>query len=227
MSQKIINNTNGWGISSISIEPKEIENSFEEEFGDWYQNVLNTSEKLIREWEKGLGKESCCKIGCKHCCNHAIEVYNFEIIPIIKYIKENNIDFAFDRGITVVNYLDEKLPILTSQYSYLDDNELAKYKVEYRNLEIPCIFLKDNKCSIYSVRPTSCLNYHCYSSAEKCSKLDAMPKGCISLGQIEDWIVKQVDVYFNLNKEKIPRYFGPFEINILPIGFINNIIYLD
>lgn len=227
MIKKIINNTNELSISNIRVEPIKIEKSFEEEFVNWYQNVLNTSEKLIRAWEKSLGKESCCRIGCKYCCNHAIEVYNFEIIPIIKWIKENNIDFVIDRGISVVNYLEENLPTLTSQYNYLDSNKLEKNKIKYRSLGIPCIFLKDDECSIYSVRPTSCLNYYCYSSSEECSKLDVMPKECISLGQVEDWVVNQVDAYFDLNKDKIPRYFDPFEISILPVGFINNIIYLD
>ncbi len=206
---------------------EKIEKSFEEEFMNWYQNILVAGEKLIREWEKSLGKESCCKIGCNHCCNHAVEVYNFELIPIIKYIEENNIDFVIDKGISVVNYLEENLSIVTSQYNYLDNATIEKYKIDYRNLQIPCIFLRENKCSIYSVRPTSCLNYHCYSSSEECAKLDVMPSGCISLGEVEDWLVNQVEAYFVTNKNKIPRYLDPFEINILPVGFIDKIIYLD
>lgn len=227
MNEKTIDNINELNISNISINPIKIEESFEEEFTEWYQNVIKASEKLIREWEKEIGKESCCKVGCKYCCNHAIEVYNFELIPIMKYIQENNIDYIIDNGISVMTYLEEKIPTLISEYNSLDSYKLQKYKMKYRSLEIPCIFLKEDKCSIYSVRPTSCLNYHCYSSAKECLKLDSMPKGCISLGKVEDWIVNQVERYFDLNKDKIPKYFDPFEISILPVGFINNILYLD
>lgn len=227
MIDTIFSTSNELSISHIKVEPIKIEKNFEEEFMNWYQTVLNTGDNLIRAWEKSLGKESCCKIGCTHCCNHAIEVYNFELISIIKYIEENNIDFVIDKGISIVNYLEENLPIVTSQYNHLDGNKFQKYKTEYRNLEMPCIFLKEHKCSIYSVRPTCCLNYHCYSASEECSRLNVMPKSCISLGEVEDWLVNQVEAYFDLNKDKIPRYFDPFEISILPVGFINNILYLD
>lgn len=227
MSEKIINNKNELSISNINIEPIKIKENFEDEFTVWYENLLKASGKLIREWEKETGRESCCQIGCNNCCNHAIEVYNFELISIIKYIQDNKNDFIIDKGISVLDFLQEKLPVLVSQYNNLDSNNLEKYKMEYRSLEIPCIFLKEDKCSIYSVRPTSCLNYHCYSSPKECSKLDLMPKGCISLGEVEDWIVNQVEIYLDLNKDKIPRYFDPFEISILPVGFINNILYLE
>ena len=78
-------------------------------------------------------KEIQCKAGCTFCCFIEIDVCGDEAAVIVDHCRENSIDI--DR-----EYLKEQAAVGRKTFSALSK----------------CVFLKDNLCSIYSVRPIAC-----------------------------------------------------------------------
>lgn len=221
-----LNQSNSYeNILNSIIVSENMTNTFELDFINWYQEIIKSAEVIIEKLQHMEGKVHCCKSGCSYCCHQLIEVYDFELIPIMEYIKKNCMDFILDKAINISEALESMLNSAPYKYSQLNNDDEFKYKKKYRTLDIPCIFLKDNKCLIYPVRPISCLNYYCYTSANECANPNKMPSGCTSEHYVEEWINSQVNSYLSRNKDTLPHYLSPFDLNILPIAIINHILY--
>jgi Putative zinc- or iron-chelating domain len=78
-------------------------------------------------------KNITCKSGCTACCFIDVDITKDEAAVIVQYCKENGIEI--DR-------------------SYLINQASAGRKI-YSDVS-QCIFLKDNHCAIYPVRPSAC-----------------------------------------------------------------------
>jgi len=109
-------------------------------------------------------KDIQCKTGCTACCFIEIDVSTDEAATIINYCRENNIE------------IDQEY--LTKQ--------AAKGRKTYSEVS-RCVFLKENLCSIYPVRPVACRKHWV--------KTD--PALCDFSGNI----VNQVNGYFDVNTE--------------------------
>jgi hypothetical protein len=109
-------------------------------------------------------KEIQCKAGCTHCCFIDVDVSGDEAAVIIDYCRENDIEVDKD-------YLTEQAAVGRASYSNLSR----------------CVFLKDNLCSIYPVRPIACRKHWV--------KTD--PALCDFSGNI----INQVGGFFNVNTE--------------------------
>lgn len=109
-------------------------------------------------------KEIKCKTGCTACCFIEVDISTNEATVIIDYCKENNIE---------VNkaYLTEQAAVGRNTYSSLSR----------------CVFLKDNLCSIYPVRPVACRKHWVKTDPALCD--------------FSENITNQVGSYFNINTE--------------------------
>ena len=90
-----------------------------------------------------------CSRGCSFCCYIKVDVGYFEAKLIYDYCKENNI--VIDWG-----YLETQ--------SHMDDLKSWKDNKMLRK----CEFLKNNECSVYEVRPTSCRKHVSLSPPADC-----------------------------------------------------------
>jgi Fe-S-cluster containining protein len=197
---------------------------FELNFTNWYQDIIKSAELLIEKWQQKVEKIHCCNSGCSYCCHQLIEVYDFELIAIMEYIRENCLDFILDKAIHISELIESSINMSPYKYSLFNNDDKFQYKKEYRTLNTPCIFLKDNKCLIYPVRPISCLNYYCYTSVNECANPNKMPSGCMSVTYVEEWINSQVNSFLSRNKDSLPHFLSPFDLNILPIAVINHML---
>jgi len=101
-------------------------------------------------------KEIQCKAGCTFCCFIEIDVSGDEAAVIIDHCRENGIEIDMD-------YLMKQAAVGRKTYSALSK----------------CVFLKDNLCSIYSVRPIACRKHWVKTDPVLCdfSKNIANPVG--------------------------------------------------
>lgn len=124
---------------------------------------------------------AACKKGCAYCCNIQVSISKPEAEIIIDHCRANNIKIDF-------NYLEKQ--------RYLNEQSHAKSDAS------KCVFLKDNVCSIYNVRPFSCRNYYVVSKPVNCDAV-RFPHGrtVVLLDDEREAIRGAVMTY--LNKRKI------------------------
>jgi len=94
-----------------------------------YKAIDNFFNAAPEENKKGIQ----CKTGCTACCFIDLDVSADEAATIISYCNENAIEIDKD-------YLEKQSAVGRKKYS-----ELSR-----------CVFLKDDLCNIYSVRPVAC-----------------------------------------------------------------------
>jgi len=92
-----------------------------------------------------------CKQGCSWCCHFSIDIRAIEAFNIVAFMKEN-----FDKE--RIAEIQKEIEINHSLLSALDDEQRMRQNVK-------CPFLQEGRCSIYSMRPQTCRNYHATNSA--------------------------------------------------------------
>lgn len=125
-------------------------------------------------------KEIKCKTGCTACCFIDVDITGDEAAVIINYCNENGI--RIDRA-----YLESQAITGRKTYSGLSR----------------CVFLKDNLCSIYPVRPVACRKHWVKTDPALCD--------------FSENVINQVGGYFDVNTEILASALlniagsGPFE----------------
>ena len=109
-------------------------------------------------------KEIQCKAGCTHCCFIDVDISEDEAVVILTYCKENGIEIDKE-------YLEKQAAVGRKKYS-----ELSR-----------CVFLKDDLCSIYPVRPIACRKHWVKTDPALCD--------------FSKNIINQVGGYFDVNTE--------------------------
>ncbi len=153
----------------------------------WIQNRVETTKELYKAIDNFFlnaseenKKEIQCKAGCTACCFIDVDVSGVEASVIINYCKENGIDI--DR-----EYLTKQAAVGRRSYSSLSR----------------CVFLKENLCSIYPVRPIACRKHWVKTDPALCD--------------FSKNTVNQVGGYFDVNTEILASALlnvdetGPFE----------------
>lgn len=129
-------------------------------------------------------KEIQCKEGCTACCFIDVDISGDEAAIIVNYCNENGIEI--DR-----EYLTKQAAVGRKTYSPLSR----------------CVFLKDNLCTIYAVRPIACRKHWVKTDPALCD--------------FSKNIVNQVGGYFDVNTEIVASAIlnvdetGPFEKMLL------------
>lgn len=93
-----------------------------------------------------VGPQTPCKSGCSHCCKMAVTISSHEADLIAEHIgvERDHPPMALDQG-----------------------HEVSKF------MNVPCVFLKKGKCSIYEVRPLACrTHYNLSAFPEVCNTVD-------------------------------------------------------
>lgn len=108
-------------------------------------------ENLIAKSVDESSIKPACKAGCAYCCHYKVEVRAHEMFLIKDFMQKNW------SPLNIKNLLSEaeanaKIIKSLTQEQHLTTN-------------IKCVFLVDNQCSIYSVRPFKCRNFHATDAA--------------------------------------------------------------
>ena len=103
-----------------------------------------------------------CKEGCAHCCMLPATATVPEMVPVVEHLaaradwerRRPSLERALNRHLAAfadVDVLDEK------------------QRAAFFQRQLPCVFLKDNRCEIYQVRPASCRYHLSVSPPENCA----------------------------------------------------------
>jgi Fe-S-cluster containining protein len=109
-----------------------------------------------------------CRAGCTWCCHFSVDVRAVEVFGILDFVERT---FSADEKARVYAEIRANSAALGN----LDEFERMRRNVK-------CPFLREGRCSIYSVRPQTCRNYHatsavgCQQSYEDPDNLDIDPE---------------------------------------------------
>jgi Fe-S-cluster containining protein len=109
-----------------------------------------------------------CRSGCSWCCYFSVDVRPIEVFVILDFVERELRERDRER-------IRRELAINRGLLASLSEHERAQRNVK-------CPFLAEGRCSIYSVRPQTCRNYHatdaagCRKSFEEPENLDIDPE---------------------------------------------------
>jgi Fe-S-cluster containining protein len=90
-----------------------------------------------------------CKSGCAYCCHYKVEVRAPEIFLIKEHLQHHFTTTSIHTILAEAEANAQLIKTLTPE--------------QHLSTNIKCPFLKDNSCSIYTVRPFKCRNFHATS----------------------------------------------------------------
>jgi len=118
-----------------------------------------------------------CQQGCANCCKingGLVVVSDIEVKNISKYLNISQEDFLNEYTLQVGKYT-----------SLIDKNETD------------CIFLEDNKCSVYPVRPIQCRTFPFWPQNLKTEKRWLQIKGeCPGIGEGKEFKKEEIEEVF-------------------------------
>lgn len=142
-----------------------------------------------------LYKYTDCKKGCSHCCHMTVTITQFESLYIKQYIKNHWSKSEINDLIKSVKKIKRECPDL------FDMDIMATEKRS--QIRMPCVFLKDNCCSIYSVRPAICRTYISLSPSEICYKALFEPESQaqpVEINMYNDIMSTLFDYHFKISQ---------------------------
>lgn len=111
------------------------------------QSSLRRHESLIETVSQATNKQVACTEGCSYCCSYCrVFVTPPEVFLLKQSIQKS---LSTTQLTDFIHKLTDKVRHLTTL-----SNE------DFYNSNIDCIFLENNLCSVYEVRPFNCRNYH-------------------------------------------------------------------
>lgn len=118
-------------------------------------------------------KTVTCREGCGVCCHQLVPIVPIEARWLVEYVESmpgDRMAIVHSRfGDAVCQLRGTHLLDQGMEAGTLTGQPLRHLAAEYFHLRIPCPFLEDGSCSIYTVRPFSCREYLVTSPAEACA----------------------------------------------------------
>ena len=123
-------------------------------------NALSWTDEAIQKFTslESLPEPLDCKPGCHYCCYNLPMVTPPEALLIGYHVEQNFTNQEQKEISDRINKVLERI------------NGISPYEIPMMRHELPCIFLEDGMCMVYSVRPAVCRT--CTStSAEHCKMI--------------------------------------------------------
>ncbi len=103
-----------------------------------------------------------CEKGCAYCCTQSVTITSVESREILNFIYNNKrlCKKYREQKLVIIENEPVKPLMTTNQFAtyYLNQNLPENEAKETWNFK-PCIFLKEDSCSIYPVRPFGCRSF--------------------------------------------------------------------
>ena len=154
-----------WGLEysamEISIDLAFVRGILKQEAARARNEIRN--EGMLRAHENSQGRHDAviasapdvdslaCRAGCTWCCYFSVDVRAVEVFGILDFIDREFTDVQRGR-------VYAEIRVNSSALRGLDEMERM-----HRNVKCP--FLNEGRCTIYSVRPQTCRNYHATNAA--------------------------------------------------------------
>lgn len=122
-----------------------------------------------------------CKEGCSHCCKLPATATVPEMVPVVEHLARRP-DWERRRP-TLERALTRHL-VEFSSVDVLDERE----RVAFFKRQLACVFLKDDRCQIYALRPAVCRYHMVVSPPGNCEGPEPKPIAMVDLRQIEQAI---------------------------------------
>ena len=114
-----------------------------------------------------------CRKGCSQCCNDYFFISESEFLQILEELiyRKININDYISKAKAVKKHIQEVHPEIIKKLNEfmpksVDNIDESFFKDSINPPDLPaCIFLDNNKCSIYNVRPSICRGY---GTTEEC-----------------------------------------------------------
>lgn len=142
--------------------------------------IYGKYETPIGEYAAKMG--ATCRDGCAHCCMLPASTTVPEMVPVVDHLVGRadwpELKPKLERAI--------RQNLLAMQSVDLTDK--AQRDAFFKS-SLPCVFLEENRCSIYEVRPAVCRYHFVVSPPENCSPLaidDRVAR--INLTRLEDLV---------------------------------------
>ena len=116
-----------------------------------FYKIVDLSVLQCREQSKDIQHRIVCKKGCGSCCNIGVEIGSLEAKSIVDYIVKNKIEISIGK-------LTKQSGTIASNWESLGHDK-------------SCVFLKNNICQIYEVRPVACRLFLVCDDVSKCNDL--------------------------------------------------------
>ena len=145
-------------MAEIEIDTKEFDEVARSEFEKGVDDISvngplhalsGTRERLAMTHNETLGKSEesiACKNGCWYCCYYKVDVRADELFKIVEYIRR---EFTIEQLQKIRGEVANNAKIMKNM---THDEQLAA--------NIKCVFLSEQSCSIYPVRPEKCRTFH-------------------------------------------------------------------
>lgn len=124
--------------------------------------LLHTIYTCFNDWADRFS--FCCSKGCSVCCTQNVTITSLEAKNIIHFLHSNNRIKLTVRQLRRVKHTQAPR-LTTNEYvqGSIDNHELHQ---QHTDQSTTCLFLEENVCTIYPVRPFSC---RCFTSQKICT----------------------------------------------------------
>ena len=138
-----------------------------------FQKVADSLVGLAAERAAAEGRTISCAEGCGACCRQIVPITEMEARRVARLVEElpeprrTEIRARFERArdrLAEAGFLSR----LRRPHDF-EKEEFSPFGLGYFHLGIPCPFLEEERCSIYSDRPISCREYLVTSPAAQCA----------------------------------------------------------
>lgn len=158
------------------------------------QNLYKFGGNLVEriERQEGIDLKIDCKIGCSFCCYSQVSLTPAEAVLISGYIKDN---YSLKKTDTLMKRATNNLRLIKGKS---EDERIGLWE------KTPCIFLEDDACSIYDVRPFICRAWHSLSvdqcsvafhTSDRDAEIDSTPYRNIIYGAVRDGLLHACDAF--------------------------------
>ena len=150
------------------------------------QGVFKGIEKTQVEMAEAKGETITCQKGCHYCCVQYVDAGIQEAEAIVYYLYQNesvlnNFLQAYPAWREKVHNSGDPFKNMVHQWEKTEDNKWRDRKVlqgglaalyQHTMANILCPFLNNSVCSIYDVRPYTCVGCFATTPAELCQPLN-------------------------------------------------------
>jgi Fe-S-cluster containining protein len=118
----------------------------EEEIHAAYAQALAAFDELNQDAIVASGARLDCRAGCSFCCSLRVDVYAHEIFLIARFIR--------------THFSEAEQQALAVRLATHAAQVLRLTPFEHATRNIPCVLLRDGRCSVYAARPMACRRHH-------------------------------------------------------------------
>ncbi len=130
------------------------------------------SEDIVMAKQHAKGERISCSKGCGVCCNQLVPLTIVEARYLTAFVERlpkktrQKVLHRFEEAYHKIQAAGLMNALMNTQSI---EEDIIKFGLDYFHLGIPCPFLEDDSCSIYSERPLKCREYLVTNPPEYCA----------------------------------------------------------